>query len=256
MPQQDASGIVFSFPDLSPEQATQVADGFRTALLQKGMDGALFRVARSNDEAMTLGGVLIFLGMTFLETATKRAVEAVIDVLIHKYKTIAVAKSHDGTSWSYGEEYRKGGKPVPTSKEGVNYGTLGVVLLGASRFPRMEGLDNDSFARSAVLIKQTFTPEYTLFRSTKLLDLFDAALSPAEIIEKVEGFLDGNPDIHDLMMYYCGHGGFLSDRSYYLTLRGTRAGGEASTGLKLRDLRNDLGQGRLAHRRWYLVLDC
>ncbi len=255
MEQQDASGIVFSFPGLPADQAAQIADAFKAELLQNGIDGAQFRVARSSDETMALGGILLFLGMTFFETATRKAVEAVIDALVQKYKTYAVAKSADGQSWVYGAEHRKAGKPEMSARQGVDYGTLGLVLLGASRFPRMDGLDNEFFARSAALIKETFTPEYSLFSSTKVLDLFDSALSPADIIEKIEGFLDGNPDIRDLMMYYCGHGGFLSDRSYFLTLRNTKAGGEATTGLKVRDMRLDL-QSRLANKRWYLVLDC
>jgi hypothetical protein len=61
--------------------------------------------------------------------------------------------------------------------------------------------------------------------------------------------------MRDLLVYYCGHSSFLRDRTYFLTLAGTRKGREASTGLKLRELRHDL-EDKLARRRLYLVLDC
>ena len=59
--------------------------------------------------------------------------------------------------------------------------------------------------------------------------------------------------MRDLLIYYCGHGSFLRDRTYYLTLTGTD--GQASTGLKLRELRHDL-EAKLLDRRLYVVLDC
>ncbi len=77
-PQQDASGVVFSFPDLSPDRTARFVDAFKARLLQKGAGAAAqFRVARSNDEAMVLGRVMAFLGMAFLEANAKRAAEAV-----------------------------------------------------------------------------------------------------------------------------------------------------------------------------------
>jgi hypothetical protein len=50
--------------------------------LQKGIDAAHFRVARSNEEAMALGGALVVIGWAFLEAATRRAAQAVLDILI------------------------------------------------------------------------------------------------------------------------------------------------------------------------------
>ena len=61
--------------------------------------------------------------------------------------------------------------------------------------------------------------------------------------------------MRDVLIYYCGHGSFLRDRTYFLTLAGTRRGFEASTGFKLRELRHDL-ENRLLDRRLHVVLDC
>ena len=96
---------------------------------------------------MDLGGVLIFLGQTFFHAAIRKIAEAVIDRLIKKYRLFLVAKSTDGASWSYGAQYRKGATPAAEPKTGVDYGMLGVLLIGASQYPKMEGLDNE-FLRS------------------------------------------------------------------------------------------------------------
>ena len=140
--------------------------------------------------------------------------------------------------------------PLPS-----DLGTLGVVLLGASVFPHMEGLDNPAFARSAAAVSGLFAAPGPLFRDTAVLDLFDGDHAPGDVADAIEAHIDAHPGMADVLLYYCGHGSFLRDRTYFLTLRGTRPGREASTGLQPRNLRHDL-EARLANRRLYLILDC
>ena len=90
---------------------------------------------------------------------------------------------------------------------------------GIETAPGMEGLDNPAFERSARIIQKTLTSEYLLFKETKQLNLFDASLSPLGTIERIETFIDENPDINDFLFYYCGHGSYLRDRSYFLRRR-------------------------------------
>ena len=68
----------------------------------------------------------------------------------------------------------------------ADIGTLGVVILGASRFPHLDGLDNPAFARSAATAKALFGRETPVFQRTAVLDLFDDPKAPADIIKAIE----------------------------------------------------------------------
>ena len=94
-----------------------------------------------------------------------------------------------------------------------------------------------------------------MFKRTAVLDLFDEPKGPADIIDAIDMHMNAYPDMRDLLIYYCGHGGFMRNRNYFLTLTGTRKDREASTGLKLRELRHDL-ENKLINRRLYMILDC
>ena len=58
-----------------------------------------------------------------------------------------------------------------------------------------------------------------------------------------------------MLLYYCGHGDFLRDRTYYLTLKETEPENEAFTGLPLRQMKLAL-ETQLTSKRVFLVLDC
>jgi len=249
--------LILSFPELSHSDALIIAQELEQELLRSGISKEEVSIVRSDKEAMDLGGLLMLFGTHFLEGAAQQLGRHSLDWLIEKYKVFIVAKAANGQNWTYGSQYRKGIQSVVRKDAGSKFGTLGLILFGASEFPGMNGLDNPAFARSADLIRRTLTPEYLLFAGSKELNLFDTNLSPLETIERVEEFIDGSPDINDFLFYYCGHGSYLRDRdrSYFLTLKTTRAGKEAFTGLKLHDFRQSL-EGRLANRRLYLVLDC
>ena len=134
--------------------------------------------------------------------------------------------------------------------------TYGVIFLGASRFPQMPHLNKASFATSKERVAEVLTREFLLADSIAKLDLFDLELLPIQIIDQIHGFLDDHAYLSDLIFYYCGHGSFLpTAHSYYLTLRTTRPGREATTGLQLGQVRIDLNEA-LFNKRIYLFLDC
>lgn len=136
---------------------------------------------------------------------------------------------------------------------------LGLVLLGASQFPNFPKalhLDNPSFRNSARAFQNIMESDNILLSGRPtVLDLFDSDLSPREIILRIRDFLKAEANITDLVLYYCGHGSFLSDRTYFLMIRATEPDSEAFTGLPWRQMRHTL-EPHLANRRVYIVLDC
>src|SRR5258708_23766869 len=138
-------------------------------------------------------------------------------------------------------------------------GKMGLVLLGASQFPNFppeRHLDNPSFGNSARAFQNVMQDgDVLLSGRPTVLDLFDSDLTPQEIIRRIRDFLRAEANITDLVLYYCGHGSFLSDRTYFLMIRATEPDSEAFTGLPWRQMRHTL-EPHLANRRVYIVLDC
>ena len=133
--------------------------------------------------------------------------------------------------------------------------SFGVIFLGSSRFPYKDDLDKASFAVAKHEVESALTTEYLVADEVKKLDLFGLEINQADIVGNVYDFLIANPNLTDLIIYYCGHGGFLPGASFYLTLKSTREGREATTGLSLRQFRYDL-EDRLFDKRIFLILDC
>src|SRR5579885_1717566 len=108
---------------------------------------------------------------------------------------------------------------------------LGAIILGASRFPHFPSsrhLDNPSFARSAAAFRRLIADDQiSIFGRPAILDLFDAGDGPIALIRQIKAFLKSEPGLTDVLFYYCGHGDFLPDRTYYLTLRETEPENEA-----------------------------
>ena len=264
------------FPGLSPAEAASVARELELALQAEGAPRQDLRVERDDAEAMDFGGTLVvgagILGWEFLKEFTKGlakgagteigksagrdvydALRRRIDEFCRNRCVAAEVTVPDGRTYVLRSEYDRSGEDAAVLPGDL--GTLGIVVLGASMFPGLEGLDNPAFARSAVAAKEVFASAGPLFRRVAVLDLFDQDLSPNAIIDAIERHIAAHPDMADLLVYYCGHGDFLRDQTYFLTLRGTRKGREATTGLTLRGLRHDL-ETQLSRRRLYLVLDC
>jgi hypothetical protein len=272
MSTNDLDAVTVAFPDLSAAEAAIMARELERALAEEGVRGEAIKGARTDPETMDLGAALVILGgfgFSFLKDYGKGAaneaghqtvkhlpglVRKAIDRVCQRRRVSAEVTGPDGRTWSLGAEHA-GNTPKSEASMPTDIGTLGVVVLGASRFPHLEGLDNPTFARSAAKAKALFGSPTTVFERTAVLDLFDEAKTPAEVVDAIDRHIDAYPDMRDLLVYYCGHGSFLRDRTYFLTLAGTRRGREASTGLKLRELRHDL-EGKLLDRRLYLILDC
>src|SRR5947207_1834866 len=134
---------------------------------------------------------------------------------------------------------------------------LGVVILGASHFERYANLDNAAFLASAQAFRSTISNKTTSLFGDRLsvLDLFDCPGDPAAIFSGVRDFVRKEPDLTDVLVYYCGHGCFLRDRTYVMLLRDTDPEMAEFTGLQPRFMRSQL-ERHLAARRLFLVLDC
>src|SRR5215813_11175290 len=91
---------------------------------------------------------------------------------------------------------------------------LGLVVLGASRFEYYSDLANPAFLASAHAFRTTITNQNaSLFgERIAILDLFDSTDNPLRIFTRVREFVDAEPDLTDVLVYYCGHGCFLRDR--------------------------------------------
>jgi Caspase domain len=136
---------------------------------------------------------------------------------------------------------------------------LGIIILGAStypHFPPARNLDNESFARSAAAFRGLVADEdVCVFGKPVVLDLFNVDDNPTSIIRRIREFLKSGSALTDILFYYCGHGDFLRDRTYYLTLKETEPEYEAFTGLLFRQMSLALDT-QLMSKRLFLVLDC
>jgi hypothetical protein len=136
---------------------------------------------------------------------------------------------------------------------------LGVIILGASSFPHYppsRKLNNLSFARSAAAFRSLMADESaTVFRKPAILDLFDVDDDFTSILRRIKAFLKSELTLTDVVFYYCGHGDFLRNRTYYLTLKATEPDDEAFTSLPVWQLRQGL-ETQLMRKRVFLVFDC
>lgn len=131
---------------------------------------------------------------------------------------------------------------------------IGLIILGASKFPHVPRFNKAAFSRSARALQAIFAEESTLLAPLTLHYLFDEPHTPKDLIESIRDFLVRNPQLTDVILYYCGHGCFLPDRSYYLALRGTKES-DAYSGLILSLFRTSL-DAELAVKNVFLILDC
>jgi len=131
------------------------------------------------------------------------------------------------------------------------------VLFGASEFPHAEGLSASSaFTGAAAAFKEYLKSERGFhLPNTQVLDLFDSDASVIDQNERLIEHLQRHRSATDLIIYYVGHGGFLSDREYFLALRSTKRGAEGYTGLRIRALAQSLEES-FPNKRVFLILDC
>ena len=138
------------------------------------------------------------------------------------------------------------------------------IVLGAREFPKAVELElhgirfsNSAFAFRKYLLEKLGIPR------RQILDLFDDAGSPDQLLGKIRNFLDRkleelrNTPLQDLFFYYVGHG-FLEGRGVsdlHLAIRETETEELSYTALDIRSLATVIrSRARLARR--YLILDC
>src|SRR4051812_15042856 len=95
------------------------------------------------------------------------------------------------------------------------------IVFGASEFPyggpRIAA--NEAFARSADGFMRYLRRESGLhLPNDNVLNLFNDSSSVLEQDQKITEFLSDKKAAKDIIIYYVGHGGFLSDRDYFLAL--------------------------------------
>jgi hypothetical protein len=142
------------------------------------------------------------------------------------------------------------------AREGpASVGTL-AVILGAGDFT-FAGLGiNAAFSRSAAAFRTYLTaPKGLKLPSDHVLDLFDSEFAPEGQGKQIVTFLRKNATAENLIIYYVGHGGFLPDRDYFLTLRSTETDSEAFTALRAKALALAI-DAWFPSKRVYLILDC
>ncbi|WP_394613595.1 caspase family protein [Lentzea sp. JNUCC 0626] len=130
-----------------------------------------------------------------------------------------------------------------------------VLILGAGEFPGLPKLGrSEAFRNSAEDIAAYFSgqPGRGVYH---VKNLFDSEECVAELGYAIGDFLkEHEATATDLIIYYIGHGGFLSQRDYYLTLRSTRAEFEELGGLRVSALAQVVK--RYFGKRVYVILDC
>jgi Caspase domain len=251
--------VTISFPDLSPAEASLAAQDLISALAADGVPSADLSRARSNVDAQDVGSIVLVAaggylldllkeaGKEFVKGAANKAGSHAMEYVLRKWGTRAEVRKPNGECFVIGERLRdQTSRSLAQAQTLADLKSVAVVILGASQFPNYpasRGLDNRSFKRSAQIAMEIFSPTHTVF----------------DIVDRIEEHVTKHPDVRDVVLYYCGHGDYLSDgsESFYLTLKGTRPGREPTTALVLRSFRQMISQHmHLLERRCYFVLDC
>lgn len=133
------------------------------------------------------------------------------------------------------------------------------ILLGSDAFPLMPGsFSKGAFAASAQALKNYLqSPTIGLgLHEDRILDLFSSEDPIERQDARITRFLiDQENHADTLIIYYVGHGGFLSDRQYFLAVKNTDPNRRHFTGLKARDLAETL-KNNASGKKIYLILDC
>ena len=136
----------------------------------------------------------------------------------------------------------------------------GLILLGASSFPRSGNFQGDSaFLAASQRIKNYFVnPDGLGLEETNVLDLFDKEQDADSFDMSISDFIKElrTKNIQDLFIYYVGHGGFSErDRGFFLATKHTRDSNLAVSSITLRSLSGTIAQ--FANQlRTYFILDC
>lgn len=137
-----------------------------------------------------------------------------------------------------------------------------VIILGASDYPKAQGLDNKAFENSAKAFKKYLISEVGL-PVDNLLDLFNSEVDAPQQENDIERFLreriaalqGSRKPIQDVICYYVGHGGFNQNEDYHLFIRDSQEPGLASTKLQIKSFAWTLKENARFLRR-IVILDC
>jgi len=129
--------------------------------------------------------------------------------------------------------------------------------MGSAEFPYLENsFSKDAFLNSADAVKAyLLAPNGLNISSAHLLDLFASSGSVEQQDEAITQFLSQLLSVDVVILYYVGHGGFLRDRDYFLTLKSTRPGREHVTAFRMRDLAATF-LNFSATKKIVVILDC
>ena len=268
--------FTITFPDMRPERAAYVLRELERELIAAGIQGDAIRLRRTNNEAMDVATVLDVAWSVAGHVATgvigAIVAKGVVQPIAHKLEPIAL-KIRAVTEWvcerfkieaevtePSGKTRTIGSRHADSNLEATAavLGTLGLVILGASKFTKFPGseLDNPAFAHSAELAEKLFSPDLSVFKKrADSLSLFDRDTNTENVLDKIIDYLDANKDITDLIIYYCGHGSFTPQQEYFLLLKGTKPGREGTTGLLWNQFLSELDR-YVDGKRVYFVLDC
>ena len=138
-----------------------------------------------------------------------------------------------------------------------NRSCIAAVILGSDRFPYLPPV----FSKAAFRNSAT---ELSLYLESKnglgigqngVLNLFGFDGSVEEHDTQITNFLSKCEDDDTVILLYIGHGGFLKDRDYFLTLHNTKAGREHVTAIRMRDIAATFMSIAMG-KKVIVILDC
>lgn len=106
--------------------------------------------------------------------------------------------------------------------------TIAAVVLGSDLFPFLPTAFSKQAFRSSATALQAYlkSKEGLAVGAEGLLDLFGYEGSVEEHDTRILEFLSSRNATDVILLIYIGHGGFLKDRDYFLTLKNTKLGRE------------------------------
>lgn len=272
------SAVRISFLELSPHDASIAAQELRQLLLQMGIEDGEMKLLRTDPntqnlvDALSVNDAVFTLSLTFLAAQVVVGASNAVGAKLVDGATVMMGKAgkYLGEIVPFFRDSRKAEVTFPDGSTFVLGNSpalemtartekLGVVLLGASKFPFYPAdrkLDNPAFAKSAELMRQLLSPRHTVFRSTVLLDFFDKDSDATKLLDEIDGKIAKDPEISDVVVYYCGHGHSHPGGPSLLMLRNTREDYESFTALDPVKFFGHIGKGPVGNKRCYFILDC
>jgi hypothetical protein len=135
---------------------------------------------------------------------------------------------------------------------------VGLILLGAKEFPSSKFTSSPAFGKAYSTVQEYFCEN--VFKSKEIavkqtLDLFDTKEDPNDIDEAIAKFIDDNPHLTELVLYYVGHGDFDNELGFVLAIRRTRDSNLGVSSIVAKSLGKTVSRGAV-NRSLYIILDC